>query len=40
MFFLNFRGYESHIIVWGLCSFTVLDIKLIGTGMQKYVPMG
>ena len=29
LFFYNFRGYASHLIVWGLRSFSGLDITLI-----------
>ena len=40
VFFDNFACYDSQLIVWGFRSFTELDIKAIGYGMEKYVPLG
>ena len=37
VFFHNFRGYDSHIIVWGLKNYPNIQIKLIGQGMEKYL---
>ena len=39
VFFHNFRGYESHLIVWGLTKFPNIDISLIGQGMEKYLTL-
>ena len=36
----NFRGYDSHLIVWALRSFPWLLIILIGQGMDKYLTLG
>ena len=38
--FHNFRVYDSHLIVWGLRSFTGVDINLIGQEMEKYLTHG
>ena len=40
VFFHNFRGYDSHMIVWGLRSFPEVDINLIGLGMENYMTLG
>ena len=40
VFFHKFRGYDSHLIVRGLRSFTGLDINLNGHGMEKYMTLG
>jgi hypothetical protein len=40
VFFHNFRGYDSHIIVWGLRKYPGSDISLIGQGMEKYLTLG
>ena len=39
VFFRNFRGYDSHLLVWGLRSFPGLDINLIGHRMEKYLTL-
>ena len=38
--FDNFRGNDSHMMLWGQRSFPVLNINLIGQGMEKYPTMG
>ena len=40
VFFHNFRGYDSHLVVWGLADHPDLDISLIGQGMEKYLTLG
>ena len=37
VFFHNFRGYDSHLIVWGFKNHPALEIRLIGQGMEKYL---
>ena len=39
VFFHNFRGYDSHLVVWGLSAHPELDIGLIGQGMEKYLTL-
>ena len=39
VFFHNFRGYDSHLVVWGLSKFPTVDISLIGQGMEKYLTL-
>ena len=39
MFFHNFRGYDSHHIVWGLHDYPDVEIGLIGQGMEKYLTL-
>ena len=37
VFFHNFRGYDSHLIVGSLDSFPEIDIRVIGQSMEKYL---
>jgi hypothetical protein len=39
VFFHNFRGYDSHLVVWGLRSYPGMEISLIGQGMEKYLSL-
>ena len=39
VFFHNFRGYDSHHVVWGLRKYPTVDISLIGQGMEKYLTL-
>ena len=39
VFFHNFRGYDSHHIVWGLRNHPEVKIELIGQGMEKYLTL-
>ena len=40
VFFHNFRGYHSHLIVSGLRSLPGLDINIIGQRMEKELTLG
>ena len=40
VFFHNFRGYDSHLVVWGMRNFPQVEISLIGQGMEKYLTVG
>jgi hypothetical protein len=40
IFFHNFRGYDSHLIVQALNQFPTKEITIIGQGMEKYLMMG
>ncbi len=40
VFFHNFRGYDSHLIVKALSNFPDIDISVIGQTMEKYMSMG
>ncbi len=39
VFFHNFRGYDSHLIVKGLTQFPKKKIRIIGQGMEKYLTL-
>jgi len=37
VFFHNFRGYDSHLLVWGFLHRSNKKINIIGQGMEKYL---
>ena len=37
VFFHNFRGYDSHLLVWGLAKDKNAKISVIGQGLEKYL---
>ena len=37
IFFHNFRGYDSHLIIWGLAVKKGAKVQIIGQGMEKYL---
>ena len=37
VFFHNFRGYDSHLIMWGLAIKKGAKVNIIGQGMEKYL---
>jgi hypothetical protein len=37
VFFHNFRGYDSHLLVWGFEHRSTKKINIIGQGMEKYL---
>ena len=39
VFFHNFRGYDSHLIVFALSQFPDIPIHVIGQGMEKYLTL-
>ena len=39
VFFHNFRGYDSHLIVASLNEFPAIECRVIGQGMEKYMSL-
>ena len=39
IFIHNFKGYDSHLIVWGLEKYPGIKIEVIGQGMEKYLQL-
>ncbi len=39
VYFHNFRGYDGHLIVWGLAVDQGAKINIIGQGMEKYLTL-
>ena len=37
MFFHNFRGYDSHLLVWGLAEDKATKLSVIAQGLEKYL---
>ena len=37
VFFHNFKGYDSHLLVWGLAKDKNSKISVIGQGLEKYL---
>ncbi len=37
VFFHNFRGYDSHLLVWGLAKYPNSKLSVIGQGVEKYL---
>ena len=37
VFFHNFKGYDSHLLVWGLAKEKQAKISVIGQGLEKYL---
>ena len=37
VFFHNFRGYDAHLIIWGLSVKTGAKVNIIGQGMERYL---
>ena len=37
VFFHNFRGYDAHLIIWGLSVKKGAKVNIIGQGMEKYL---
>ena len=37
VFFHNFKGYDSHLLVWGLAKDKNAKISVIGQGLEKYL---
>ena len=40
VFFHNFRGYDSHLLVWGLTEDSTSKLSIIGQGLEKYLMIG